>query len=89
MLSSIVVDFVNGDSRVHDVRLDCLLMDNRLDVLVDVMVDMFASNSWCCSLCMCCLSTGALVPELCSFLLEPLCYFILITMVVFTVLDSG
>lgn len=43
MLSSVVVDLVNGDSGVHDVRLNGLTVNNGLDVLVNVVVDVLAS----------------------------------------------
>jgi len=44
VLRLVLVDFMDGDGVVHDVRLDDLLLDHRLDVLVDVVVDVFARN---------------------------------------------
>jgi hypothetical protein len=35
--SSVVVNLVNGDSSVHNVGLNNLLVDYRLDGLVDVL----------------------------------------------------
>jgi len=88
MLSSIVVDFVDGNRGVYDVRLDCLFVNNGLDIFVDVVVNVLASNSWRVGLCMCRLSSDALILELCSLLLKSLCYIFLVAMVVFTVLDG-
>lgn len=36
VLSLVVVDFVDGLSGVDDRRLNCLLLNNGLDVLVDI-----------------------------------------------------
>lgn len=44
MLSSVVVYLVNGDSSVNNVRLDCLTVNNGLDVLVDVVVNMLTGD---------------------------------------------
>jgi len=40
----VVVYLVNGDSGVDDVGLDSLLLHNRLDSLMDVVVDMLATD---------------------------------------------
>jgi hypothetical protein len=47
MLSSVMMDLVNGDSGVDDMGLDSLLLYYRLNCLMDVMVDVFSSNRWC------------------------------------------
>jgi len=41
---SVVVDLMDGDSGVDDVGLDGLLLDNRLNGLVDVMMNVLAAN---------------------------------------------
>jgi hypothetical protein len=43
VLSLVVVDLVDGDGGVNNAWLDGLLLDDWLDVLVDVVVDMFAN----------------------------------------------
>ncbi len=45
VLRFVLVDFVDGDSVVDDGWLDCLLLDYRLDVLVDMVVDVLARNN--------------------------------------------
>jgi len=45
VLGLVVVDFVDGLRGVHDRGLDSLLLDHGLDVLVDVVVDVLASDS--------------------------------------------
>jgi len=44
VLRLVMVDLVDGDGGVYDVGLDCFALNNRLDGLVDVMVDMLARN---------------------------------------------
>ena len=46
VLSRVVVNLVNRNSGVSDVRLDGLLVDNWLDGLVDVVVNVLASKGW-------------------------------------------
>jgi len=46
VLGFVVVDFMDGDGGVDDGGLDGLLLDDWLDVLVYVVVDVFASNRW-------------------------------------------
>ena len=46
MLSFIVMRLVDGDGGVDDVRLNRLLVHNRLDVFMNVMMDMFPNNFW-------------------------------------------
>jgi len=45
VLGFVLVDFVDGDGGVDDGWLNCLLLDDWLDVLVDVVVNVFACNS--------------------------------------------
>jgi len=47
MLGLVLVDFMDGDGGVNDGWLNSLLLDDRLDVLVDVMVNVLTSNRWC------------------------------------------
>lgn len=47
VLGSVVVDLVDGHGGVGDVRLNGLLLDHRLDGLVDVVVLVLASNNGC------------------------------------------
>jgi hypothetical protein len=44
VLGFILVDFVDGDGGVHDGWLDGLLLHDGLDGLVDVVVDVLASD---------------------------------------------
>lgn len=44
VLGSVVVNFVHWDSMMNDVGLDGLLVDNRLDGLVDVVVHVLATD---------------------------------------------
>lgn len=44
VLGLVVVDFVDGDGGVDDVRFNRLLLHNRLDGLVDVVVDVFTGD---------------------------------------------
>jgi hypothetical protein len=46
VLSLVLMDFVDGDSGVDNGGLNSLLLDNWLDVLVHVVVDVLACNSW-------------------------------------------
>lgn len=43
--SGSVVSFVDGNGRVNNLRSDGVLLDNRLDVLVKVVVDVLALNN--------------------------------------------
>ena len=38
---------MNGDSAVNDFWSDSLLVDHGLDSLMNMMVDVFAFDSWC------------------------------------------
>ena len=46
VLCFILVNLMDRDSGVHNRRLNSLLLDNRLDVLMHMVVDMFACNRW-------------------------------------------
>jgi len=58
--SSVVVNLVNRNGGVNNVRLDDLLLDDRLDSLVDVVVNVLAANGGCDTLAL----SGALYPPL-------------------------
>lgn len=57
------MNLVNGDGGVDDVGLDRLLVDYRLDGLVDMMMDMLSSNSGCCALRLGSGVNASLIPE--------------------------
>lgn len=42
----LVMNFMNGDSGVDCLPLVCLLVDNRLDNFVNVVVNMLSNDSW-------------------------------------------
>jgi len=44
MLGFSVMDLVDRNGCMHNLRLNCFAMDNRLDSLVDVMVDVLACH---------------------------------------------
>lgn len=46
VLGSAVVSLVDRYSGVHDVRFNGLAVNDRLNVLVDVVVNVLAGNSW-------------------------------------------
>jgi len=46
VLGSVVVDLVDWDGGVDDMGLDGLLVDHRLDLLVDVVVNVLAGDRW-------------------------------------------
>jgi len=48
VLSSVVVNLMDGHGGVNDVRLNGLLLNHRLDSLVHVVVYMLAGYSWLC-----------------------------------------
>lgn len=41
-----VMSFVYGDSRMDNFRLDCLLLNNRLNMMMYVVVRPLASQHW-------------------------------------------
>jgi len=53
VLGLVLVNFMHRLGGVYNGRLDGILLDDWLDVLVNVVVDMFAGNGWC--------STGAVL----------------------------
>jgi len=65
MLSSIVVNLVDGNGCVDNIRLDCLFLNYWLDGLMDMVMHMLASNSGCHGLAVRCIGHAPLIPELC------------------------
>jgi len=61
---SVVVDLMNGNSSVDNVGLDDLLVDNRLNSLVNVVVDVLSANGRCYTLALGGTFYTALIPEL-------------------------
>jgi hypothetical protein len=72
---------MNGNSGVNDFWGDGLLVDHGLDSLMNVMVDMFAFDSWCHSSSMCGLIGVGGVLELGSLALESLASFMIVAVV--------
>jgi len=48
-----MVNLMNGDGGVDNIGLDNLLVDNGLDGLVDVMMNVLASDGGCYALARC------------------------------------
>lgn len=89
VLGGVVVNLVDGDSRVDNMRLNGLLVDNRLDGLVDVVVDVLTADGGCNRLRVHGLDLGALVSELGSLSSETLLNLGVIAVLERTVLDGG
>lgn len=85
----VVVDFVDGVGRVDDGGLDGLLLDDGLDVLVDVVVDVFACDDSLVAGGVFGFTDGALVFELSSLGLKTLVYVVIIAVLDVSVLDAG
>jgi len=89
VLSSIVVNLVNGHSGVLDGGLDGLLLDDRLDDLMDVVMSVLAGNDRGLRVGVCGGAVGGSVLELGGLLLELLLDGRRVTVVVLTVLDGS
>ena len=89
VLSGVVVNLVDGDSGVDNVRLDGLLVDDGLDGLVDVVVDVLTADGGSDGLGVDSLDLSALVSELSSLSGETLLNLRVVTVLERTVLDSG
>ena len=88
MLRRGVVLLVDGNSGVDDFWGDGLLVDDRLDGLVDVMVDMLALDSWCgCGGVSGLVGVGGVL-ELSSFSFESLTCLVVVAVMEFLV-DDG
>lgn len=89
VLSSVVVNFVNRHSGVYDVRLNGLLVDNRLDCLMNVVMDVLALNGRCHGFGLPSRSNVPFVLKLSRLLLQTGSYITLVAVVVLFVLDTG
>lgn len=89
VLGGIVVNLVNGDGGVDNVRLDGLLVDNGLDGLVDVVVDVLTADGGCNRLRVHGLDLGALVSKLGSLGSETLLDLGIVAVLERAVLDGG
>jgi len=89
VLGSVVVDLVDGDGGVDDVRLNGLLVHNGLDGLVDVVVDVLASDDGGDGLGVTLGTLDALITELGSLGLEALGDLTVVAVLKLAVLDSS
>lgn len=89
VLSSVVVNLVDRDGGVDNVRLDGLLVDDGLDGLVDVVVDVLTADGGCNRLRVHSLELGALVSELGSLSGEALLDLGVVAVLERAVLDGG
>jgi len=88
MLSRVVVDFVDGHRSVDDLGLDDFLVDDRLDGLVNVVVDMLALDDRGASLGVSSIFNNTLVTQFGLLCLQcSLCVFV-VAMVELSVDDS-
>lgn len=89
VLSSVVVNLVDRDGGVDNVRLDGLLVDDGLDGLVDVVVDVLTADGGCNRLRVHSLELGALISELGSLSSETLLDLGVVAVLERAVLDGG
>jgi len=89
VLGGVVVNLVNGDGGVDNVRLDGLLVDNGLDGLVDVVVDVLTADGGCNRLRVHGLDLGALVSKLGSLGSETLLDLGIVAVLERAVLNGG
>jgi len=89
MAGRFVVDFVDRDSGVHDVRLNGFLLDDRLDCFVDVVVHLLALHHGRLALRVGSVGHGALVPQLAGLGPEGAVGGLVIAVVEFPVDDAG
>jgi len=85
----VVVNLVDWNCGVHDVGLDDLLLDNWLNGLVDMVVNVLASESGRHALALRGSLYSPLVLELCLFLNKVLLRSVMVTVVKLAVLDSS
>lgn len=88
-LRSVVVNFVNGHCGMYDMRLDGLLMHNRLDRLMNVMMDVLALDGGCHGFGLPSCSNVPFILKLSCLLLQTGSYITLVTVVVLFMLDTG
>lgn len=88
VFSFILVDFVDRDGSVHNTGLHRLLLNDRLNTLVDMMMHMLSRHRWRCRACVLCFSYFLPVLELRCFRFESLGNVIIISMLDVAVLDA-
>lgn len=89
VLGSVVVNLVDGDSGVNDVRLNSLLVNDGLDGLVNVVVNVLATNGRLDTLSVTGLKLGALISKLRSLGGKALLHLGIVAVLEVTVLDSA
>ena len=89
VLGGVVVNLVDGNGGVDNVRLDGLLVDDGLDGLVDVVVDVLTADGGCNRLRVHGLDLGALVSKLGSLGSETLLDLGVVAVLERAVLDGG
>ena len=89
VLGGVVVNLVDGNGGVDNVRLDSLLVDDGLDGLVDVVVDVLTANGGCNRLRVHSLELGTLVSKLGSLSSETLLNLGVVAVLERAVLDGG
>jgi len=88
VLSGIVVHFVDGDGGMHNLGLDDLFVDHRLDSLVDVVVNMFALDDGRVALRLRGTSHDALVLKLARLGSQSLLRVVMVAMIKLAMLDG-
>lgn len=89
VLSTEVVRLMNRDGGVDDLGLDSLLVDDRLDGLMDVVVDVLTRHCRCGSLGVRGIGDNALVLELGSLLCYSPLRLVMVAVVKLAALDGG
>jgi len=89
VLSLVLVDLVDGNGGVNNGWLNSLLLDDRLNVLVYVVVNVLASDAWCSSACVLCIGDFAGVLELSLLSCKTLLDVRVIAVLDVAVLDTG
>lgn len=89
VLSSVVMDLMDGDGGVHNLRLDHLLVEDGLNLLMDVVVNMLALNTGGLGLSDLGLGNVALIAELATLSLETLTGVVVVAVVELPGLGTG
>jgi hypothetical protein len=84
----VLVYFVNRNCGVDDGRLDCLLLDDRLDVLVNVVVDMLSCHTSIGGCRVLCRADIADILELCLLGRQTILYMFVVPVLDVAVLDT-
>lgn len=88
VLGLILVNLVNGNGSVDNRRLNGLLLDDRLDVLMNVVVDVLASQRWLSRRSMLDITNSAFVLVLSCLSIETLLYVVIIAVLDISVLNT-